>query len=73
MQSAKSLKTWQQALARGDVLLRVVSGTKGGRPRNTTVARCNELVHGLNAAVAYSVAHGSKLVDKLGLRSAIAT
>lgn len=71
VQSAKSLKTWQQALARGDERLRVVFGTKGGRPRDTTVVRRDELVHSLNAALAYSAEHGGKLVDKAGLRSAI--
>ena len=71
VQSAKSLKTWQQALARGDERLRVVFGTKGGRPRDTTVVRREELVRSLNAAVAYSEEHGGKLVDKTGLRSAI--
>lgn len=71
VQSAKSLKTWQQALARGDERLRVVFGTKGGRPRDTTVVRREELVRSLNAAVAYSSVHGGKLVDKAGLRCAI--
>lgn len=71
VQSAKSLRTWQQSLARGDERLRVVFGTKGGRPRDTTVVRRDELVRSLNAAVAYSSEHGSKLVDKAGLRSAI--
>ena len=71
VQSAKSLKTWQQALARGDERLRVVFGTKGGRPRNTTVVRREELLRSLDAAVAYSAEHGGKLVNKAGLRSAI--
>lgn len=71
VQSAKSLKTWQQTLARGGERLRVVFGTKGGRPRDTTVVRRDELVRSLNAAVAYSSEHGGKLVDKAGLRCAI--
>lgn len=71
VQSAKSLKTWQQALARGDERLRVVFGTKGGRPRDTTVVRRQDLIRSLSAAVAYSSEHGGKLVDKAGLRSAI--
>ncbi|SFJ91720.1 Phage integrase, N-terminal [Candidatus Pantoea symbiotica] len=71
VQSAKSLKTWQQALARGDERLRVVFGTKGGRPRDTTVVRRDDLVRSLNAAVTYSAKHGGKLVDRAGLRSAI--
>ncbi|MBK0123531.1 integrase domain-containing protein [Pantoea sp. S61] len=71
VQSAKSLKTWQQALARGDERLRVVFGTKGGRPRDTTIVRRDELVRSLKAAVAYSAKHSGKLVDRAGLRSAI--
>ncbi|HIE8962201.1 TPA: integrase domain-containing protein [Klebsiella pneumoniae] len=71
VQSAKSLKTWQQALVRGDERLRVVFGTKGGRPRDTTVVRRDALMRSLNAAVAYTSENGGKLVDKVGLRSAI--
>lgn len=71
VQSAKSLKTWQQALARGDERLRVVFGTKGGRPRETTVVRRDALMRSLNAAVAYASENGGKLIDKVGLRSAI--
>ncbi|ELS4492816.1 TPA: integrase domain-containing protein [Klebsiella michiganensis] len=71
VQSAKSLKTWQQALARGDERLRVVFGTKGGRPRYTTVVRHDELVRSLNAAMSYASENGGKLVDKAGLKSAI--
>lgn len=71
VQPAKSLKTWQQALARGDERLRVVFGTKGGRPRDTTVVRHDEPARSLNAAVAYSAEHGGKLVDRTGLRSTI--
>jgi hypothetical protein len=32
VQSVQSLKTWRQALDRGDTRLTVVFGTKGGRP-----------------------------------------
>jgi len=71
VQSAKSLKTGQQALARGDERLRVVLGTKGGLTRDTTVVRRDELVRSLNAAVAYASENGGKLVDNAGLRSAI--
>lgn len=71
VQSAKSLKTWQQELARGDERLCVVFGTKCGRPRDTMVVRRDELARSLNAAMAYASENGGKLVDKTGLRSAI--
>ncbi|SUG53044.1 DNA-binding protein [Salmonella enterica subsp. diarizonae] len=37
MQSAQSLKTWKQAVERGDTRLTVVFGTKGRRPRETVI------------------------------------
>lgn len=37
VQSAQSLKTWQQTLDRGESRLTVVFGTKGGRPRETMI------------------------------------
>lgn len=72
MQSAKSLKTWQQAQSRGDKRLRLVFGTKGGRARDKTVVRRDELARSLNAVVANASENGGKLVDKAGLRSTIA-
>jgi site-specific recombinase XerD len=71
VQSAKSLKTWQKALERGDERLRIVFGTKGGRPRDTTVVRREELVRVVNAAMIFSHKHDGKLVDKSELKSAI--
>lgn len=37
VQSSQSLKTWLKAISRGETRLKVVFGTKGGRPRYTTV------------------------------------
>lgn len=37
VQSAQSLKTWKQAVERGDTRLTVVFGTKGRRPRETVI------------------------------------
>ena len=37
VQSSQSLKTWLKAIERGENRLKVVFGTKGGRPRYTTV------------------------------------
>lgn len=33
VQSSQSLKTWLKAIERGETRLKVVFGTKGGRPR----------------------------------------
>lgn len=37
VQSSQSLKTWLKAISRGETRLKVVFGTKGGRPRYMTV------------------------------------
>lgn len=37
VQSSQSLKTWLKAIERGETRLKVVFGTKGGRPRYTTL------------------------------------
>lgn len=37
VQSSQSLKTWLKAISRGETRLKVVFGTKGGRPRYTTL------------------------------------
>ena len=36
-QRAQSLKTWKQAVERGDARLTVAFGTRGGRPRETVI------------------------------------
>lgn len=71
VQSAKSLKTWQQALARGDQQVRIIFGTKGGRSRNTTVLYRDKIIEILNRADNYANGNNAKLIDKRGLRSAI--
>ncbi|WP_276469381.1 integrase domain-containing protein [Pantoea dispersa] len=51
--------------------MRIVFGTKGGRPRDTTVNRHDELIGRLLSAIAHSAEHIGKMVDKAGLRSVI--
>ncbi|MGJ3350967.1 integrase domain-containing protein [Morganella sp. Je.2.23] len=63
VQSVKSLKTWQQAL------LRVVFGTKGGRPRDTTVIDREKMLHAVNYALA--TMQNGRLIDRPDLKSAI--
>ncbi|EBY2753799.1 integrase [Salmonella enterica subsp. enterica serovar Kottbus] len=71
IQSAKSLKTWQKALQRGDDKLRVIFGTKGGRERMTTVVNREKVVEAVNAALKYASEHNGKLIDKSNLKSAM--
>ena len=71
VQSAKSVRTWQQAIIKGHDAVRVVFGTKGGRPRNTTIINKVETIKAINDAAAYIKEHNGKLIDSTGLKSAI--
>ncbi|EPA8553734.1 TPA: integrase domain-containing protein [Yersinia enterocolitica] len=71
VQSAKSLATWRAALLRNDARLRVVFGTKGGRPRDTTIINREQVLQAVNYALKYANTHNGKLIDKPNLQSAI--
>ncbi|MEG4682011.1 integrase domain-containing protein [Enterobacter cloacae] len=71
VQSAKSLKTWQQSLLSGNERVRVVFGTKGGRPRETTVFDREKVLTLLNKAIAYCDDNNGKLINKPTLHTAI--
>ncbi|HDD8599768.1 TPA: integrase domain-containing protein [Escherichia coli] len=71
IQSAKSLKTWKQALERGDEKLRVIFGTKGGRERMTTIVDRNNVIEAVNYAVKYAGEHDGRLIDRGNLKSAM--
>ncbi|EDT5693534.1 DNA-binding protein [Salmonella enterica] len=71
IQSAKSLKTWQQSLLSGNERVRVVFGTKGGRPRETTVFDIEKVLTLLNKAITYCDNNNGKLINKPTLHTAI--
>lgn len=71
VQSAKSLRTWQKALFNGDEKIRVVFGTKGGRPRDTTVLDREATLSTINAALKHLKENNGKLIDKPSLHTAI--
>lgn len=71
VQSAKSLKTWQKALQRGDEKLKVIFGTKGGRERMTTIVDREKIREAVNKALTYAEQHNGKLIDRNGLKSAM--
>ncbi|MBS9435531.1 integrase domain-containing protein [Photorhabdus hainanensis] len=71
VQAAKSLKTWEKALLRGDERVRVVFGTKGGRPRDTTVVDRDKVIQAVRAAIKYANKNQGRLIDKPNLHSAI--
>ncbi|MET5489569.1 integrase domain-containing protein [Klebsiella variicola] len=71
VQSAKSLRTWQKNLLNGDVKVRVVFGTKGGRPRDTTVLDRETTLSAINTALKYLDENNGRLIDKPSLHTAI--
>ncbi|EGT3611548.1 DNA-binding protein [Morganella morganii] len=70
VQSAKSLRTWQQALQSGKDRVHVVFGTKGGRPRETLVPDKTKLLPLINKALEYANKHNGRLIDRPSLHSA---
>lgn len=71
VQSVKSLKTWQQVLMKGDDKIKVVFGTKGGRPRDTTVIDRVKMLSAVNHALKVVRENNGKLIDKPNLKSAM--
>lgn len=71
VQSVQSLKTWQQALDRGDTRLTVVFGTKGGRPRETVILNAVAIRKALDNALVVAEDRHGRLIDKPDLKSAM--
>ncbi|HCL5253969.1 TPA: integrase domain-containing protein [Salmonella enterica] len=71
VQSAQSLKTWRQALYRGETRLTVVFGTKGGRPRETVILDTAAVRKSLDNALAVAEDRHGRLIDKPDLKSAM--
>ncbi len=71
VQAAKSVKTWKQAILRGEDTVRVIFGTKGGRARDTRVIEREKVVSAINNAIAYAEKHNGKLIDKPSLKQAM--
>ena len=71
IQSAKSLQTWQKSLINNEGKVRVVFGTKGGRPRDTTVIDRETTLAAINAALKHLKENNGKLIDKPSLHTAI--
>ncbi|MHC9061053.1 integrase domain-containing protein [Pantoea sp. y20] len=71
VQSAKSLKTWRKSLLAGENNVRVVFGSKGGRPRDATIFERDKVVALLNEAIRYVDDNNGKLIDKPTLHQAL--
>lgn len=71
VQAAKSIKTWKQAILRGEDKVRVVFGTKGGRPRDTRIVDREKVISAINNAISHAEKHNGKLIDKPSLKQAM--
>ncbi|HDP0318190.1 TPA: integrase domain-containing protein [Salmonella enterica subsp. enterica serovar Concord] len=71
VQSAQSLRTWKQSLARGEPRLTVVFGTKGGRPRGTMILDAVAVRKAVDTALAVAEERHGRLIDKPDLKSAM--
>ena len=71
IQAVKSLKTWQKTILNQQEKIRVVFGTKGGRPRDTTIINRDALAKVVNDAIKIAADNNGKLIDKIGIHLAI--
>lgn len=71
VQSSQSLKTWLKTLSRGETRLKVVFGTKSGRPRYTTVLDTGAVRQALEKALLVTKQRNGRLIDKPDLKTAM--
>lgn len=71
VQSAQSLQTWQKLLNQGKTSLPVIFGTKGGRPRETTIINLAETKQAVSFAIQVANHQNGKLIDKPSLKQAM--
>ncbi|HFP7298105.1 TPA: integrase domain-containing protein [Escherichia coli] len=71
VQSCKSVQSWLRELNSGCDSLSVVFGTKGGRPRNTTIIDRDAVRHALLYAQKIMDEHDGKLIDRPNIKQAI--
>jgi len=67
---ADSLAKWEQDLMSGNRVT-VISGTKGGRRRETRAADTGKALEAVREALAVVTKHGGKLIDKPNLKEAM--
>ncbi|MDC9606430.1 integrase domain-containing protein [Xenorhabdus griffiniae] len=71
VEAYKSLATWKKALENGHTSVRVVFGTKGGRPRQTVILDRAALQHAIAYAEREQARRSGKLIDKPTITQAI--
>lgn len=71
VQCCQSLKTWKQALERGETRLTVVFGTKGHRPRETIIQDTGAVKKALENALSVAEQRNGRLIDRPCLQKAM--
>ncbi|EOA2106851.1 integrase domain-containing protein [Escherichia coli] len=71
VQSSQSLKTWLRAISRGETRLKVVFGTKGGRPRYTTLLDAGVVRKAVENALPIARQRNGRMIDKPDLKTAL--
>ncbi|HCM1954866.1 TPA: integrase domain-containing protein [Salmonella enterica subsp. salamae serovar 9,46:z4,z24:z39:z42] len=71
VQCCQSLKTWKQALERGETRLTVVFGTKGHRPRETIIQDTGAVKKALENALSVAEQRNGRLIDRPSLQQAM--
>ncbi|MFC3816642.1 integrase domain-containing protein [Lysobacter sp. GCM10012299] len=70
VQSGPSLSTWERQLAAGE-RVKVIFGTKGGRPRDSRAPDLEKASGAVREALAVAAKRGGKIIDKRGLKAAM--
>lgn len=71
VQCCQSLKTWKQALERGETRLTVVFGTKGHRPRETVILDAGAVKKALDNALSVAEQRDGRLIEQPNLQKAM--
>lgn len=71
VEAYKSLATWKKALENGHTSVRVVFGTKGGRPRQTVILDREALQYAIAYAECEQAGRSGRLIDKPTIYQAI--
>lgn len=71
VESCKSISTWKNALETNQSSVRVIFGSKGGRPRDTIILDRDALKYAISYAEKIMKENNGKLIDKPDIRKAI--
>ncbi|MDE1480161.1 integrase domain-containing protein [Xenorhabdus bovienii] len=71
VEAGKSLATWKKALENGHTSVRIVFGTKGGRPRQTVILDREALQNAIAYAKREQAERSGRLIDKPTIHQAV--